>query len=288
MEKNVILEEIGMYRDRPFWVAYEQTMEKFCGAHPLGYRILGTPESITALKRDQMADYFNDRYSPDNMVVALSGKLDFDRTVDQINTLCGSWQRTGTQRDYPTCQPQPSEQTLKQASQTRHYVVCMTPGPSRQDEARYAASVLSNLLGDADGSRLYWKLIDPGLADEADLTFQPFDQFGSFMSYASCDPQRAEEVEAALMQILASAADDLTDAEVERSRNKIAVDLMLHNERPAGRMMALGAGWLSTGEYRSLEEELHRVEAVTTNDLRDFLKRWPFEPRTVVRLTPGE
>ena len=288
MEKNVILEEIGMYRDRPFWVAYEQAMERFCGEHPLGYRILGTPESITALKRDQMAGYFDQRYSADNIVVALSGRLDFDRVVDQIGKLCGQWQHTGAKRDYTPVKPLEAEQTIAQAKLKRHYVVCLTPGPSRQDESRYAASVLANVLGDDDGSRLYWKLIDPGLADEAELSYQPCDQFGCFLSYASCDPKRSAEVEAALGEVMATAADNLDDAEVERSRSKIAMDLMLHNEQPAGRMMALGSSWLYTGEYRPMEEELHRIEQVNADGLRRFIKDWPFAPRTTIRLTPGE
>ncbi len=287
MEKNVILEEIGMYRDRPFWVAYEQAMEKFCGVHPLGYRILGTPESITALKRDQMADYFNHWYSPDNMVVSLSGRVDFDRTVDQLNELCGGWQRTGAARDYTPVPADGIDETITQDTLKRHYMVCLTPGPSRQDESRYAASVLANVLGDDDGSRLYWKVIDPGLADEAEMSYQPHDQFGCFLSYASCDPARADDVEAALIEVMREAADDVTEAEVERSRSKIAMDLMLHEEQPAGRMMALGATWLYTGEYRPLADELAKIEAVTADDLRTFVKDWPFEPRTTIRLTPG-
>ncbi len=288
MEKNVILEEIGMYRDRPFWVAYEQAMEKFCGEHPLGYRILGTPESIGALQRDQMAGYFSQRYSPDNMVVALSGRFDFQRTVDQINERCGHWRSTGAERDYTPVEAHDATETVAQAKLKRHYVVSLMPGPSRQDEARYAAAVLGNVLGDDDGSRLYWKLIDPGLADEAELSYQPLDRFGCYLAYASCDPARADEVEAALGEVLDTAADGLTDAEVERSRNKIAMDMMLHNEQPAGRMMALGAGWLYTGQYRPLEEELHRVEQVTADDLRQLVGDRPFRPRATVRLTPGE
>src|SRR5215470_12797625 len=47
MEKNVILEEIGMYEDQPMWSAYDRAKHIYFGDHPLGYTILGTPESIT-------------------------------------------------------------------------------------------------------------------------------------------------------------------------------------------------------------------------------------------------
>ena len=41
-EKNVILEEIAMYKDEPYWVLFEHAMEKHYGSHALGHRVLGT------------------------------------------------------------------------------------------------------------------------------------------------------------------------------------------------------------------------------------------------------
>jgi predicted Zn-dependent peptidase len=72
-EKPVILEEIAMYRDQPFWVLYERAMEEYYRTHPLSHRVLGTAETVSALTRDQMAAYLADRYSADNTVVALAG-----------------------------------------------------------------------------------------------------------------------------------------------------------------------------------------------------------------------
>src|SRR5205823_9208046 len=53
VEKNVIIEEIGMYEDQPMWSAYDQAKRAFFGPHPVGNSILGTTDSIRALKRDQ-------------------------------------------------------------------------------------------------------------------------------------------------------------------------------------------------------------------------------------------
>src|SRR6185437_6254909 len=77
-EKQVIIEEIKMYLDNPMSVAYEAAKAAHFGAHPLGQSILGTVESITDLKVDQMRDYFAKRYSPANIVLAFAGKSDWD------------------------------------------------------------------------------------------------------------------------------------------------------------------------------------------------------------------
>ncbi|MCA9295625.1 MAG: insulinase family protein, partial [Phycisphaerales bacterium] len=93
-EKKVILEEIAMYNDRPFWVLYERAMERYYRTHPLSHRVLGTKDTISALTCDQMRAYFNHRYSADNTVVALAGQVDFDQMVDRLRRDCGHWPRT--------------------------------------------------------------------------------------------------------------------------------------------------------------------------------------------------
>src|SRR6516165_9461688 len=73
MEKNVIIEEIGMYEDQPMWSAYDHAKRVYFADHPLGNSILGTPDSIRALKRDQMHEYFRRRYVPGNIAVVAAG-----------------------------------------------------------------------------------------------------------------------------------------------------------------------------------------------------------------------
>src|SRR5712675_2546471 len=77
-EKKVILEEIAMYLDDPGHRLYERLMETHFGNHPLSQSILGAAERIQALQRDQMADYFRTRYGPGNMVLSVTGNLDFN------------------------------------------------------------------------------------------------------------------------------------------------------------------------------------------------------------------
>src|SRR6202790_5178128 len=69
MEKNVIIEEIGMYEDQPMWSAYDAAKKLYFHDHALGNSILGTADSIRALKRDQMHAYFQRRYVPGNIAV---------------------------------------------------------------------------------------------------------------------------------------------------------------------------------------------------------------------------
>ncbi len=286
VEKKVIIEEIGMYDDRPQWRLHDTLMERHFGDHPLGYRVLGTVESIQMLAVDQMRAYFDHRYSPDNIVVAAAGRVDFARLVADVVKLTGSWQPTGAVRDHRQPQLKPQAQMIVDASLNRHYLAAICPAPSAQDQRRYAAGVLVDVLGDSEGSRLYWALVDPGLSDEADLAHHAGDGAGSYVAYASCDPERAEQVEQILLETIDNYHRQIDPSEIERAKNKLATAATLHGENPAGRMRHLGGQWTYLGEYTPLAEELDRIMAVTVDDVEQLLDQMPFEPRTIVRLGP--
>ncbi len=288
-EKQVILEEIGMYDDRPEWRLQDRLLEEHYADHGLGYRVLGTADTVTALTAEQMRAYFNQRYSPDNLVVSAAGRVDFHKLCADLEERCGGWSPADAARAYTDPAEQDKRIGLKQASVSRHYLAMLCPGPSAQDEMRYPAKVLADVLGDSDGSRLYWALVDPGLADEADFSFWPHDRAGAFMAYASCDPGRAEAVEAKLfatLDMVQGAGFDINADEVQRAVNKLATRATLQGERPAGRMQALGAQWMYHGRYVPLDEELGRLMAVTVDDIQVVVGRYIFSPRTVVTLGP--
>jgi len=54
----------------------------------------------------------------------------------------------------------------------------MSPAVSTQDPRRYAASLLSVIVGDETGSRFFWELVDKAIAETAALEFSPMDGVG--------------------------------------------------------------------------------------------------------------
>ena len=295
MEKNVILEEIGMYDDRPEWRLQDTLLESYFrdasgGSHPLGHRVLGTNETIKSLGADQMRAYFAGRYGPDNVVVAAAGRVDFEALIADVERLCGGWESTGVHRVHEAVEPEGRRLVIDDARVSRTYLAMLCPAPSAQDPRRYAAKVLADVLGDSEGSRLYWSLIDPGHADEADFSFMPQDGTGAYLAYASCSNDRADRVEQTLLGTLDGVvtAKDISEGEVTRAVNKLATQATLQGERPSGRMQALGTQWTYQGAYTPLEEELARLMTVTVGDVAALLGEMPFAPRTVLRLGPGE
>ncbi len=286
-EKGVILEEIAMYKDNPFWNLYEASLERHFGAHPLGHRVLGTTQSITDLTRDQMHAYFDARYSADNTVVALAGRLDFARVVEQVEALCGAWTATDPHRDNRPPRLEGGEVELRDAKVNRAYLLGLWEAPGAADERRYAASLLGQLVGAADNSLLHWALIEPGIAEEAQASYSGHDGFGEFFVFASGDPDRAQEIWSIVRQQTQAAARSATNDDLTRLRNKFATAATLGAERPHDRMHRLGQMWLYLREYCPLAEELSRIERVRLDEVRVLADTLGDGPRTFGRLRPA-
>ncbi len=286
-ERGVILEEIAMYEDQPFWVVYERAMEHAYRNHPLQHRVLGVRDTISGLTRDQMAAYFENRYSADNTVLALAGKLDFDRMVVQAERLCGHWQTTRPSgRTAPG--PLPTARfEFSLPNVTRCYSLLFSQAPAIQSHDRYPMSMAAHILGDSEGSRLYWSLIEPGLAEEAQSQYDGRDGCGESLVFFVCSPDAADKVEEIVRREIERLAESLTEDDLERARSKFATAITIAGERPAGRMRRLGQIRMYLDDYRSLEDELDEINRVTVSDLREAIERNPMQPSVVGRLVPG-
>ena len=287
-EKKVILEEIAMYLDDPGHRLYERLMEAHFGPHPLSMSVLGTSESIEKMQQPQMAEYFQRRYGPGNLIFVATGKLDFNEIVKLAEKYMGAWPRVNAPRHQPEPLYKPQRQIMTDPKLNRQYTMGMTPGPSAQDDRRFAARVLSDVIGDAEGSRFYWALVDNAIAEDAEFGFYPHDGCGSFYIALTTEPDRSDKALDIALKELEKAKTDLKDDEVERAKNKIASSIVLSGEVPIGRMRSIGGQWMYNKEYRSLEKDMATLNAVTTDSLRQLMIDYPFDPMTIVSLGPGE
>ncbi len=288
LEKKVIIEEIGMYEDQPMWSAYDHARRSYFAEHPLGNSILGTPQSLEALTRDQMHAYFERRYIAPNITVAAAGNLDWPQLVSLIDQQCGGW-KTG----------QAPRQFLRQAAGcgafkiltrpkvAQEHVILMSPGPSANAPLRHAADTLAMILGDDSGSRLYWALIDPGLAESADVGFHDYQGTGAFCTSFTCDPSLTQKnlhiVHGVLRQVQ---QEGVSAAELAQAKSKVLSRVVRGSERPMGRMQAIGMAWTYLGKYRSVDDELKAYDAVTPKKIRQVLDRHPLDQVSTLALGP--
>jgi predicted Zn-dependent peptidase len=287
MEKKVILEEIGMYYDQPSYSVYEAAKEAFFKGHPLGASVLGTPESITALSRDQMHEYFQRRYVAGNIMAVVTGNYDWDQLVQVIGDRCQHWQNGPAPRVVPPSSGASSFQVLPREKIVQEHAFLISTGPPANSEHRYAAEVLATVVGDDTGSRLYWALEDPGHVDAASMDFHEYEGAGAFYTYVSGDAGDFQESLRIALNVLKDVQrDGITAQELATAKSKISSRIVRGSEKPMGRMQALGYYWTYLKKYRTVDEELAAIDAVSAAAIRKVLDEYPLDRVAVTALGP--
>src|SRR5690606_5617673 len=148
LEKQVILEEIGMYEDMPSFTAYEKVMSAHFAGHPLGNSILGTNESIAALRDEQMREYHAARYHTPNITLAVTGRAAWDEVVRLAERHCGRISNGTPTRDVREARAGRQVLVYPQESNVQQHVMQMACAPPASHPLRYAADMLSVIVGD--------------------------------------------------------------------------------------------------------------------------------------------
>ncbi|MCC6420864.1 MAG: insulinase family protein [Gemmataceae bacterium] len=290
MEKKVILEEIAMYDDQPTWSAYDNAKRIYFATHPLGNSILGSPDSITALKRDQMYEYFQRRYVAKNILVAAAGNFAWPAFVDLVARQCDRWE--GGQPGRQGIRETPGSgmfEVMTKAKVNQEHVLLISSAPPADARLRHAADTVAMVLGDDSGSRMYWALVDPGLAESADASFHDYEGAGAYYISFSCEPGQAEENLGVTHDLLRDLQrDGITEEELHQAKSKILSRVVRGSERPMGRMQAIGMAWTYLNRYRSVDDDLRDFDAVTLRDVREVLDRYPIDRVTTLALGPLE
>ena len=102
------------------------------------------------------------------------------------------WSNESVSRETHSLQSGCHRRVIQRPASSQQYVIQLSSGPSSQDKRRYAAHLLVSLLGDSSGSRLYWELLHPGLAEQISTHYYEYDDAGLMMTWMCCAPESVE------------------------------------------------------------------------------------------------
>jgi predicted Zn-dependent peptidase len=285
MEKKVILEEIALYQDRPHFYLFENAYKDYFTGHTAGNSVLGSHESVSALTHQQMRDYFNRRYSPSNIALVATGNFNWDLFVASAEKLCGSWVDHRVERDCGPFSGKSTSKVFRRKKLNQAHAFLISQGPSAQASERYAMAILATMLGDSSGSRMYWDLINTGLAESASIDSDERDGTGCFSAYVSTTPEQLDQVVGITKEILRTPL-DFSDEDLDRAKAKVLSRIVLDGELPMGRLMALGLEWNYRRQSTPLATILERVKAISRGDVEAAVSAFPLRQWAEYRLIP--
>lgn len=284
-ERAVILEEIAMHDDDPSDVVHEQFAAELYGDTPIGRPILGTVDSIDALSRDRIVEYYRRYYRPPQTVVSVAGNIDHERVVELI---AAAYDRAGALAgEEPPAPPRiagpgvafrSGVRVVDRATEQANLVLGTT-GLSRTDDRRFALGVLNAALGGGMSSRLFQEIREKrGLAYSAYSYTSQYADTGQFGIYVGCLPSKIDDVlKICRDEVARVVAEGIAEEEIVRGKGQMRGGLVLGLEDTGSRMSRVGKSELVYDTLMSVDEVLRRIEAVTVEDVaavaRDVLKR---------------
>jgi predicted Zn-dependent peptidase len=283
-EKEVIVNEIARSEDQPYNATYRRMMQTYFGSHPLGHDVLGTPESIRNMRIEQMREYWNKRYAANNMILSVAGNFSWDHIVELAEKYCTDWRAGDASRHVEHYEPaHPINDVEVDKKLKQQIMILAMPSVDLKDPDYYAAVLGSSILGDSDGSRLYWNIYQKGLAESASASLWAMDGTGILQMQANSTPEEAPRVLKMLRSELNSLlADGVYEDEVQRAKDKWISSIVLSSESTFSRMFSLASDWVTEGRLISVDEEIERVEKVTSQDILRALKRFPIQEKQVL------
>ncbi len=283
-ERGVIIEEIARSEEVPARQAYRWLMQHYFGENPLGHEVLGSRESIEAMDVEWMRQYWQQRYSANNLILAVAGNFQWDQVVELAERYCSDWQSGEAGRAlYPYAPAAAQTAICTQEKLQQEQIVMAFPSLGQEDPDYYAMELACMVLGDGAGSRLFWNIHQKGLAEAAVAGLMAFEGAGLVELYATTSPNHAPEVLRLMREELQKLEDEgVQEDELQRAKDKLISRIVLNAEHTTSRMQSLPSTWISEGKLKSADEEVAEVEAVTIEKVQQTLARFPITEKLIL------
>ncbi|WP_291729646.1 pitrilysin family protein [Leisingera sp. F5] len=267
VERGVILQEIGQSLDTPDDVIFDWLQEESYRGQPLGRTILGPAERVSSFSREDLQGFVAEHYGPGQMILAAAGAVDHDVLVKLAERLFGHMAAK------PDFTAEGAKFTGGEARQVKdleqaHFALAFE-GPSYRDQSMYTSQIYASALGGGMSSRLFQEV-----REKRGLCYTIFAQAGSYADtgamtvYAGTSGEQLEELAGITIDEMKRAAEDMTEAEVERARAQMKAGMLMGLESPSNRAERLARLVQIWGKVPSLENTVERIEAVSTKDVR--------------------
>ena len=277
-ERDVIDEEIAMHADETSDHIHDLFAEQLWGSSPLGRSITGTPEAVAGLTRGQVAGWYRRRYRPENIVVSVAGNVEHSDIVKLVKKAFERHWATGEAEPTPVRRGSARRIPTYGGVQVHHrdveqaHLVLGMPGLVRNDERRFVAGVLHGIVGGGMSSRLFQEVREKrGLAYSVFTFGSAYADTGMVGVYAGCLPKKAPEVLEVIQAELATIAKGgVTPDELLRGKGQMRGSVVMGLEDTGAKMTRIAKAELVYGDLPTVDEILHRIDAVTLDDVSEL------------------
>jgi predicted Zn-dependent peptidase len=271
-EKYVILQEVKMVEDNPEEYIYDMFNASYFSEDPLGLPILGKEENIERFTRSMLVEHLEKYYSPDNLIITATGRINHDRFVNRVEELFGDVKRQGA-LDMSVSEPVPHKNINVYERDLEHIYLCIgTKGVSQVDNKRYALYVLNAIMGGSMSSHLFQEVREKrGLVYNIYSYVNCYYDTGTFGISTSTSQESIEEVLVLVKDEIKRIKDHgITENELAFSKEHIKGNLFISLESSEARMGRLAKNEIYFDGYIPLKETIREIDRIKKSEVDDM------------------
>ena len=272
-EKDVIIEEIRMYKDSPDDLVSELNVSDAVSGQ-YGKPIIGTEESVRSFTPEMIKKYYKERYTKDNLAISVSGKFNKEQIIAKVEEYFGKLDEVKTDRrksaDFDFNAGRNSY--TKDINQVN---ICIShKGLSIFDEDKIYVNIASGVIGGSMSSRLFQEIREKkGLAYSVYTYNQNFSEGGVLSTYIGTNKESYEEaIEITLKEFKKLREEGITENELQKAKNKQLSRMAFSMENPNSRMYIFGHHFIKKGKLFDVKEFENDVKRVEVEKINKFLK----------------
>ena len=277
-ERDVILEELAMYRDQPAELVHDLLNATQFPRHPLGRPVIGTRATLKRLRRADFLRYMDSHYTAPATLIAAAGNLKHSDLVRRARLHSRTF-RPGVVAPFEPWTAKPAgpsvRMKVKDVEQTNLELGMRTV--SRHDPRRHALRILNVILGENMSSRLFQTIREHhGLTYNIHSALTAWADTGDIVISAGLDAADLEKtLRLVLREVQRLQERAPSAAELRRAKDYVLGQFDLSLESTENHMMWLGEHWLNHGAFTPPDEVRRMVAGVTASQVshaaREFL-----------------
>lgn len=276
-ERGVILEEIKMVEDTPEELLTELFLRDFFPKHSLGLPIEGTRKTVKTFKGKVAREFHLENYITENLIIACAGNVSHEEIVKLAEKF---FTKKSTHNEPRTTNHEPKAEApillKKKSNLEQAHLIIAVPWINAKDEKRYAASLLTSILGDGNSSRLWQNIREKrGLAYSVGASGDSFDDCGIFSIYAGTSPEKlAEVIDLSIGEMRKIKKSGVSREELNLAKEQTIASILLSLESSSARAENLAHNEIVHGRQISVEETLRKIETVEIEEIQLIAKEF--------------
>lgn len=273
-EKGVILEEIAMCEDDPSEKCFDVNEKGIYEGSGLAYEILGTGETVSAMKKEDFLSYMSTYYVPERTVIGVSGNFREEEIEEKINEYFASDKNTGNPTKTQEEPFTPAVRTLTKDVEQTHILMTFRGIPIEHKDL-YPLQICSFVLGLGPSSLLGRRIREElGLVYGIESFLVRFAGGGTIEISMSLVPSSEEKAIRESLKIISALEESLTERQITIAKEKLASSFIMSREHPQSRFSATGYNMLLLNKEITDDEIIESVRSVTLDDVKRVAKEY--------------